>query len=59
MSHYQHNIHNVDYDLFDAISRRIEIKYIGWDNRSVQIFEESYRKNIALLRQRYGNKEIP
>ena len=50
MSHCSNNIHNVDYDLFDAISRRIEIKFIGWDNRSVQIFEDSYRKNLALLR---------
>ena len=50
MSHCFNNIHNVDYDLFDAISRRIKIKFIGWDNRSVQIFEDSYKRDIALLR---------
>ena len=44
MSHSYNNIRNIDFDLFDAISRRIEIRYIGFDSRSVQIFEDSYKE---------------
>ena len=40
MDHYNQDITKIDFDLFDAITRRIEIRFIGFDSRSVKIFEE-------------------
>ena len=58
LSHCYNNVKNIDYDLFDAISRRIEIKYIGMDIRSVKKFEERNQESIEILRREYGNREI-
>ena len=41
IDHYNQDIKKVDFDLFDVITRRIEIRFIGFDSRSVKIFEES------------------
>ena len=40
MDHYNQDITKIDFDLFDAITRRIEIRFIDFDSRSVKIFEE-------------------
>ena len=43
MDHYNQDITKIDFDLFDAITRRIEIRFIGFDSRSVKIFEDKYK----------------
>ena len=43
MDHYNQDITKIDFDLFDAITRRIEIRFIGFDSRSVKIFENKYK----------------
>ena len=50
MDHYNQDITKIDFDLFDAITRRIEIRFIGFDSRSVKIFEESSKVTNDLLR---------
>ena len=40
MDHYNQDITKIDFDLFDVITGRIEIRFIGFDSRSVKIFEE-------------------
>ena len=48
--HYNQDIKKEDFDLFDAITRRIEIRFIGFDSRFVKIFEESSKVTNDLLR---------
>ena len=42
MRHSSNNVNYIDYDLFDAISRRIELRYVGWENGSEIIFDQRY-----------------
>ena len=58
LDHYHNDIMKIDFDLFDVITRRIEIRFIGYDSRSVQIFEQRYKEEIQRLRQCFGNKEV-
>ena len=58
LDHCNKDITKVDFDLFDAITRRIELRFIGFDSRSVQVFKEKYKEQIDLLRNCFGNKEV-
>ena len=47
MKHYNDDLTKLDFDLFDAIDRRVLIKYMGFDPRSEMIFKNEYEKAIS------------
>ena len=49
----------LDFDLFDAIDRRVLIKYMGFNPRSEQLFRNDYENAMEKLRSCFGNKSIP
>ena len=57
--HYNNDLAKLDFDLFDAIDRRCQIQYMGFDPRSEQVFRAEYEKEMDKLRSCFGNKSIP
>ena len=53
------DISKVDYDLFDALSRRITLKFMPYSEEAINIWKNELDKAIEILRKSYGNKEIP
>ena len=59
MKHYNDDLTKLDFDLFDAIDRRVLIKYMGFDPRSEELFRKDYENAMDKLRSCFGNKSIP